>query len=47
MTVQKLQCLERCILIVRDAKFFISLESFASKFNFAIIEIFGTVSPVF
>ena len=35
------------ILIVRDAKLFDCLESFSNKFSRAMIEIFGTVNPIF
>ena len=35
------------ILKIRDAKLFTCLESFSSKFKCPMIEIFGTVSPVF
>ena len=35
------------ILIVRDAKVFACLESFSNKFSCAMIEIFGTVNPIF
>ena len=35
------------ILIVHDVEFFACLETFSSKFNCVMIEIFGAVKPIF